>query len=207
MNYSEYVKTFTQMQQDHFNLNQMVNDIKIVRMQQFLGQTEENEQSINLVENYSKLKVKILATASRLKEFFVEHNEEFSYPMFKVSLEFFNGYSLQENVVLMEKRDYQKINKTFLREYKQSLYTFIENKKGQFDKLTEELNKTEKIYGQQIGEPLKNSENMESRATTLKSKYTKDYNQREAISNKLHFMEKEVDLIKYVLETDDEVVK
>lgn len=200
MNYTEYAKAFTQMQQDHFKLNQMANDINIFNMQQYLGQAEESKDSIYLIEEHKKLKVKVLATANRLKEYFVDNNEEFSYPMFKVSLEFFNHYSMEEKVVLMEKVDYEKINKVFLEEYKQGFYVTLSNKQNQYNKLTQELEKTEDTYKKEVGESINNSESKHPKATALKSKYRKDYYQREAIFNKLYFMEKEMALIDYVLE-------
>ena len=202
MNYTEYIKAFTQMQQDHFKLNEMQNDIKIDNMQQYLGQVEKSPQSVYLSEEFNKLKVKVLATANRLKEFFVENNKEFSYPMFKVSIEFFNSYAMEEQTVLMGMCDYKKLNSAFLEEYKEGLLITLKNKQNQYDRLTKELEKTENTYEQEVGEPLNNSESKNPKATVLKAKYRKDYYQREAIFNKLHFIKKEVETIDEVLNNE-----
>jgi len=199
MNYTEYVKAFTQMQQDHFKIQEMANDIKIVNMQQYLGQVDETQESLYLKEEFNKLKVKVLATVSRLKEYFIDNNEEFSYPMFKVSIEFFNSYAMAEQTVFIEKYDYEKLNKAFLEEYKEGLTVTLNNKQNQYDRLTKELEKTESAYEKEVGEALNNSENKNPKATSLKAKYQKDFYQRENIFNKLYFIKKEVATINEVL--------
>jgi hypothetical protein len=205
MNYNDYLKLFTAMQKDHYALTEMEASVKVAKMQQYLGSTNEKDGFI--MEEYNKLKVKILASATRLKEFFVEHNEEFTYPIFKVSLEFFNTYAMQENLNIMKKSDYEKCNKAFLDEYKEGLLNTLNLKQMQYDKLTQELDKTEKLYEEKVGEPLKNSENKSSQANTLQAKYRKDYYQREMIFNKLHFIKKEVNLINHVLQNENEHAK
>lgn len=207
MDIKQYNESFTQTQKDYFELVNLLNDMKVERIKEYLGETNSTNYNL-MVEKYKTLRVKIMASTHRLKEYFVEHNEEFNnYFVFQISLSFFHNYSMEEGEYLLQMTDYKKLNAEFLAKYKQDFNGVLTRKEEQYNKLNTVAEKTAKEYEEKFGEPLRGSELNTNEANTLKAKYNKEFVQAEAIYKKVHFMKKEVNLIDSVLNKQTEYAK
>lgn len=200
MDFQDYNKTFKEMYKDYFKLNDLISQLRIIKVETFLGNNTKEKESNNLVKEYQVLQLKTLARISKLKEYFVENNKEFNYMNFRVSLSFFNGYSIMENNPIMTLNDYKKVDSNFLNQYKGELVKMLMLKEEQYKILDNLLVADKKQYFKMFNEDIENSKNTDSKAKTIIARYNKIYIQSQNILLKVNSAKSEIGVIDKVLE-------
>ena len=200
MDYELYSKNFWQMQKDYFALDDLMTKMRTLKVEAYLTDGGQVSQYDTYAKEYTETKARVFANVNRLKEFFVENNEDFDYINFKNSLSFYNGYSIMEEIHLLSKSDYKKLNATFLNQYKEEIAMILITKKGQYDALNTSMEGDKKQYIEEFKEDIRNSNITASKPQAMRAKYEKTLIQRENVYKKLHFVEKEAKIIDEVLE-------
>ena len=119
---------------------------------------------------------------------------------FRVSLSFFNGYSIMENNPIMTLNDYKKVDSNFLNQYKGELVKMLMLKEEQYKILDNLLVADKKQYFKMFNEDIENSKNTDSKAKTIIARYNKIYIQSQNILLKVNSAKSEIGVIDKVLE-------
>jgi|GEM_PF-6959764 hypothetical protein len=194
MDFLTYNKNFLQMQKDYFKLDDIIAKVRTLKTN--AKKNENTSEIANKYEeyatNYSELKSKVYANALRLKEYFVENNEEFDESNFKVNLSFYHGYSIMESTRIFDKDDYKSLNVDHLNNYKQEINNIMLAKKEQYNAFDTLLKADKKLFSKEFGEDVQKSKIDDERAKSIKARYKKTLNQRENIYKKMQFIKKEI---------------
>lgn len=199
MDYQTYENTFLSVQKDYKEMKELQENAKAYVAEGYVSGDMEATQYEDFKKAYNKLKVKTYAGVSRLKEYFVENNEEFSKEMFVKSVQFFSRYSINERVYVLDKQDYQYLNAEFLEDYRNSLSKIEQEKNEQYKEISVSLRQKAKEFKQKFNEHIQRTENTSEEALLLKEAFYVELFDREDVYKDLFFAQKEGNLIDEVL--------